>query len=193
LKTRCKAIQNALRTVNQLGKPLGRPELEWKDVSTYGTLAEFELLRECREDIRRFPWTDSANRQAAIYSLKMERAHEERCRLDIEIVRLVNWMADEENELRAAIVKHELNGSPLTCVLKEMLARRARQNSVHRNRIFDTMALPSYTGKCDLHLFNGNFLANSNDQDQTDDQEIDDDASAQQLTEIEEYIGRLHV
>jgi len=61
------------------------PVLDWKSISAYGTLAEFSLLRECREDIWVQPWAQAANRQAGIYRLKLTRTNEERERLNIEI------------------------------------------------------------------------------------------------------------
>ncbi|KIM73179.1 hypothetical protein PILCRDRAFT_93190, partial [Piloderma croceum F 1598] len=84
LKARCKAIQNALKKYNVMAVQLRRPVLDWKSVSAYGTLAEFSLLRECREDIRAQPWAQAVNRQAGIHHLKLTRAYEERERLNLE-------------------------------------------------------------------------------------------------------------
>jgi hypothetical protein len=61
LKTRCKAIQTALCKFNAAAKATNRPQLDWNQVSTYGSLTEFELLRECRDDIHSEPWADSRN------------------------------------------------------------------------------------------------------------------------------------
>jgi len=85
LKTRCKAIQTALRKYNAAAKAINRPQLDWSNISTYGSLAEFELLRESWEDIRSAPWADVKNRQAAVHSLRIERAKEEHERLNVEI------------------------------------------------------------------------------------------------------------
>ena len=52
LKTQCKAIQTALRKYNTAASVLGCPHLDWKNISTYESLAEFSLLRECQTDIR---------------------------------------------------------------------------------------------------------------------------------------------
>ena len=61
LKSRCWAIQTALCKFNAAVRAINRPSLEWSEVSTYGSLAEFALLRECHEDIHSLPWTDVAN------------------------------------------------------------------------------------------------------------------------------------
>src|ERR1700683_4800819 len=88
LRARCKAIQNALRKYNAIAAKIDRPVLDWKCISTYGSLAEFSLLRECREDIRSQPGAQAANRQAGVHSLKLARAYEERARLNIEVRRV---------------------------------------------------------------------------------------------------------
>jgi len=77
LKTCCKAIQAALSKFNAAAKVINRPQLDWSQVSTYGSLAKFKLLRECRYDICSESWADSVNRQAAVHSLKIDRAKEE--------------------------------------------------------------------------------------------------------------------
>ncbi|KAI0244935.1 hypothetical protein BJV78DRAFT_1143827 [Lactifluus subvellereus] len=92
LKTWCNAIQAALRKCNEAAKVLNHPQLDWKDVSTYDSLAEFELLQECRIDIRQQPWADTRNQQALLHHLKLECAEEERKRLNVEISCLVDWM-----------------------------------------------------------------------------------------------------
>ncbi|KAH9972566.1 hypothetical protein BGW80DRAFT_1119934, partial [Lactifluus volemus] len=132
LKTRCKAIQRVLKKFNEAAATLGRPQLEWKNISTYDSLVEFELLRECREDIRCQPWADAANRQASVHNLKLERAKEEQSRLNVEVARLVDWMSHEEITLKNCIVRLQESHSLLTVEVEEMLARRLRQNVAHR-------------------------------------------------------------
>jgi hypothetical protein len=146
LKTRCKAIQAALRKYNEAAKELNRPQLDWKDVSTYDTLADFELLQECQVDICQQPWADPRNRQISLHRLKLERAEEERRRLNIEISRLVDWMSQEESQLRSATNRLRSEGSPLAVEASRFLARRIRQNNVHRARIQKIYALSCYTG-----------------------------------------------
>jgi hypothetical protein len=61
LKTHCKAIQRALKKFNEAVATLGCPQHKWKNISTYDSLVEFELLRECQKDIRCQPWADAVN------------------------------------------------------------------------------------------------------------------------------------
>jgi hypothetical protein len=128
---------------------LNRPQLDWKDVSTYDSLAEFELLQECRIDIRQQPWADTRNRQALLHHLKLERAEEERKRLDVEISRLVDWMTREESDLKSAVDRLQTEGSPLAVEANKRLAHRVRQNNIHRTVIQKIYALPCYSGHRD--------------------------------------------
>ncbi|KAI0059962.1 hypothetical protein BV25DRAFT_1918089 [Artomyces pyxidatus] len=152
LRTRCKAIQTALRKYNSAAKTLERPQLEWKDISTYGSLAEFELLRECREDIRSLPWTDSRNRQAAIYTLKIQRAEEERVRVNNEVRRLFTSMHDEEAVMQECIRSLKLSDPLLSREVQSRLERRVRMHNVHRSKLQQVFLLPCYTGSRELGI-----------------------------------------
>ena len=127
----CKAIQRALKKYNEAAALLGCPLLKWKDISTYNTLAEFELLRECWEDIHHQPWANAVNCEAALYALKLERAKEERYCLNVEIARLVDWINNEEAMLKTAITYLNESNSLLEVKLKEMLVRHSQQNIIH--------------------------------------------------------------
>ncbi|KIM86138.1 hypothetical protein PILCRDRAFT_5198 [Piloderma croceum F 1598] len=146
LKTRCKAIQTALKKFNTAACILNRPPLEWKNISTYGSLAEFSLLRECREDIRSLPWAEATNRQAAIYHLKYERALEERERLNLEVRRLATWVRDEEHDFTCNITRVGLLRPHLAAEMGEIRDRRVHINNEHRKCIARIQALPSFSG-----------------------------------------------
>ncbi|KAI0038002.1 hypothetical protein FA95DRAFT_1578459 [Auriscalpium vulgare] len=151
LKTCCHTIQKALKKYNAAAKVTDKPALLWKDVSTYESLVKFELLKESREDIRSLPWADSPNRQAAVHFFKIERAKEERERLNREIRRLVTYMHDEERDQARRITAHATDTSlPSLLVAAELRsyqARRIRVNNVHRARLERIFALPSFTGE----------------------------------------------
>ena len=85
LKTQCKAIQTALKKYNAAAATLGQPPLDWKHISTYGSLAEFLLLQECWADIRHQPWAQASNHQAAVYNLKIQGALVEQICLNMEV------------------------------------------------------------------------------------------------------------
>jgi hypothetical protein len=198
LKTRCKAIRAALRKYNEVAKELGRPQLDWKDITTYDSLAEFDLLNECREDIRQQPWALARNREAAIHHLRLERAKEERIRLNIEILRLVNWMHKEEKELALAIQCLQVEGSSLIIEANEMLALRHRQNAIHRGRIHKIYQLSCYTGVRDVMLGDaaGNGGIGINMEDERVDMELlnnaeEDDAAGDELDRLNNFLSDL--
>jgi hypothetical protein len=95
---RSKAVKTAITTYNEAAQamiPL-RPMLSWEEVVEYAFLADFDLLREGRGDIRGELWAQPAGRAAMDQHFKLLRADEEIARLNVEIRRLVTFMADEE-------------------------------------------------------------------------------------------------
>jgi hypothetical protein len=128
---------------------LDRPQLDWKDVSTYDSLAEFDLLQECRVDIRQQPWANTQNRQVVLHCLKLERAEEERRRLNVEISRLVDWMTREESQLKSVVDRLHSEGSPLAVEANTLLVHHLHQNNIHRKHIQKIYTLPCYSGHRD--------------------------------------------
>jgi hypothetical protein len=208
LKTRCKAIQRVLKKFNEAAATLGRPQLEWKNISTYDSLVEFELLRECREDIHCQPWADAANRQASVHNLKLERAKEEQSRLNVEVARLVDWMSHEEITLKNCIVRLQESHSLLTVEVEEMLARRLRQNVAHRERIYQIQQLAHYTGPRDPSIssdlsaysssnipsglgYDGEVAELSIIQDQERPDVEEDDLLSEELDRVNDFLGNL--
>ena len=135
LKTRCKAIQAALSKFNAAAKAINRPQLDWSQVSTYGSLAEFKLLHECRYDIHSESWADSVNRQAAVHSLKIDQAKEEQEWLNSETQRLITYMHDEESDFDKSIKSLGDTDPPLATELECVWAQCICMNNLHRARI----------------------------------------------------------
>jgi hypothetical protein len=94
-------VKTALERYNAAAAAMdpAKPQLAWEKVVEYAFLAEFDLLREGREDIRAEPWALPAGRAAMDQHFKMVRAEEEIQRLDVEIPRLITYMADEREFL----------------------------------------------------------------------------------------------
>lgn len=67
------------------------------------TLADFDLLRDSRQDIRQQPWTQPSRREAMNLYFGIKRAKEEILRLNIEIRRLVTFMIDDHKDFHRAI------------------------------------------------------------------------------------------
>src|SRR6202451_4895907 len=87
LQTRCKAIQNAVKADNVAASALSppRPTVDWAKVSHYGFLDEFNLLRDTRDDVREKPWARPAHRETVKQYLRIQCAHEEILRCNVEI------------------------------------------------------------------------------------------------------------
>ncbi|KAJ7080779.1 hypothetical protein B0H15DRAFT_924340 [Mycena belliarum] len=105
LQVRSKAVKAAIDRYNAAAEAMLPPKvtLTWEQVVEYAFLADFDLLREGREDIRTEPWALPAGRAAMDQHYKLLRADEEIARLNIEIRRFVTHIADEE----AFLVHHE--------------------------------------------------------------------------------------
>ena len=102
---------------------IGRPVLDWKCISTYGSLAEFSLLRECREDIRSLPWAQATNRQAGVHNLKLMGAYVEQARLNIEVRRVATSIRDEELDFKLHITRVKATDPPLAAELRDIQDR----------------------------------------------------------------------
>jgi len=132
LKTQCKAIQRALTAYNTAAKTIDQLPLDWSAISQYGSLADLSSCKKAVLTSVHCHGLTASTHQAAIYQLKLERAHEEHIRLNIEIQWLLTSMRDEEGEL-SQHAKDLNTWSPwLATELKNMLACRVRLNNVHR-------------------------------------------------------------
>ena len=79
LQRRSEAIRNALARYNAQAAKLKppRPPLTWKEIVDYSFLAEFDLLRQSRFDIRQANWAQPIHREAMVKHFKLLRAREE--------------------------------------------------------------------------------------------------------------------
>ncbi|KAJ6501846.1 hypothetical protein DFH09DRAFT_1102393 [Mycena vulgaris] len=90
-QVRSKAIKASIERYNAAASSMIPPRIHvsWDEVVEYAFLADFDLLREGRHDIREEPWALPVGRVAMDQHFKLLRAEEEQIRLDIEIQRLV--------------------------------------------------------------------------------------------------------
>ncbi|KAJ7044323.1 hypothetical protein C8F04DRAFT_1027413 [Mycena alexandri] len=148
LQARSKGVKSALDTYNTAAAALSPPRtpLTWDQIVDYAFLADFDLLREGREDIREEPWAQPGGRLAMDQHFKLLRADEEIARLNLEIPRFVTYMADEEEFL----IHHELRlcneGNP-TLAHQVWLQRRDRSrfNIQHLERLVKLSKEPGFT------------------------------------------------
>ncbi|KAF8170848.1 hypothetical protein K438DRAFT_1613611 [Mycena galopus ATCC 62051] len=137
LKTRSKAIRNALNRYNAAAEVLDPPGrlLTWAEVVDYTFLADFDLLRspDTTSSIR--AWATPAARQLLDSYHKLQRAREEIPKLNIEIRRFVTYMKDEraflvdrESEIRA-------EDPVLAFFVRKYRNYRGRFDDIHSKRL----------------------------------------------------------
>lgn len=204
-----------MKKYNLAAAAIKRPPLDWKGISKYTSIAEFSLLRECREDIRSQPWALAANRQAGVHSLKLASAHVERKRLNYEVRRLATSMRDEECTLANHIARLIPINPPLAVVVTDMRDRHVQVNNQHRRCIEAIHSLPHFNGRKDLgvHAKSGSAMDDSEEDEGMDlytvgvgesptavaldpDDEVEpdkDDYVTTQLDNLEIWMGQLSI
>ncbi|KAJ7238094.1 hypothetical protein B0H12DRAFT_1025997, partial [Mycena haematopus] len=148
LQARSKAVKTALERYNAAAAAMVPPRtaLSWEQIVEYAFLADFDLLREGREDIRSELWAQAAGRAAMDQHFKLLRADEEIARLNLEIPRLVTHMVDEE----AFLVHHERRlrddgDAALAYQVALHRMQRGRFNAVHMDRLVKLSKEPGFT------------------------------------------------
>ena len=148
LKTRAHAIRRALNTYNTAAAQLNPPResLTWAKLMDTSTLAEFDLLRDSRQDIREQLWTHPARREAMNLYFGIKRAKEEILRLNVEIRRLVTFMIDDHRDYHRAISALNSVDPGLAGELSYQLKHRDRIHTQIAQRLHQTSRLKGFTG-----------------------------------------------
>ncbi|KAJ7500264.1 hypothetical protein B0H11DRAFT_1714916, partial [Mycena galericulata] len=148
LKTRAEAIRKALERYNAAAVMLNppRPRLTWQAIVNGASLAEFDWLRETRQDIREQPWAQPARRQAMTLYFGLKRAEEEKVRLNVEICRLITAMLDDHVDYYRAIAANLIVSPILAHTLQAEWSSRTRVNRVIAARLAKTARLAGFTG-----------------------------------------------
>ena len=74
LHTRSRAICNATIAFDKAARELDPPraELDWSKISRFNYIEEFNLLKDCRNDIRETPWAEPVIREAMKQRLRIK-------------------------------------------------------------------------------------------------------------------------
>ena len=148
LQSRSQAIRTALDRYNTAARalPIPRRQLEWKEVVEYAFLADFDLLRDARQDISHRTWATPAGRLAMDLYFKIRRAREEIDRLNIEVRRVATYIRDETHYLRNA-EKHARSSDPrIAHQIRLYRMIRGRFTSHHKHRLRDIAGLSGFSG-----------------------------------------------
>ena len=123
-----------------------RPALDWDEVVEYTFLADFDLLRDTRQDICTRPWATPAARLAMDSYFKVLRAAEEVERLNVEIPRLTTFMQDEEAYLLAKETELAATDPVLAHQVHIYRMQHGRFIGHHTAILNQLAALPGFTG-----------------------------------------------
>ncbi|KAF8335183.1 hypothetical protein F5887DRAFT_892158 [Amanita rubescens] len=149
LQARSKAIKAALEKYNvaAAARRPPAPELSWDDVVEYAFLADFDLLRDTREDVRSKPWALQINRVLRDQYFKIQRAREEIDRLNIKICRLITHIVDETVFLMTKEESLVGDDPRLAHQISVYRLERGRANATHMQRFAKLAKLPGFTGQ----------------------------------------------
>ncbi|KAJ7104590.1 hypothetical protein C8R43DRAFT_1092224 [Mycena crocata] len=148
LQARSKAVRAAIDRYNAAAMLLDppMPQLSWDQVVEYAFLADFDILRDTRAEVRARPWTRPSYRLAMDNSFKILRAREEIKRLNVEIPRVITWIRDENRLLRkkeAELRDTEGKSEDKVGLYRE---RRGRFDDQHMQRFWKLGGTPGFTG-----------------------------------------------
>jgi hypothetical protein len=148
LQSRSHAIKKALEKYNEAAATHDppAPALTWEQVVDYAFLSDFDLLRDARQDVREKPWACPINRVLRDQYFKVERAQEDIKRLDVEIRRVITYIVDETEFLRAKEAVLVKSNPIFAHQISVYRMERGRANSLHVQR-FEKLAKHSrFTG-----------------------------------------------
>ncbi|KAF8158816.1 hypothetical protein K438DRAFT_1910014 [Mycena galopus ATCC 62051] len=149
LQARSKGLKAAIARYNDAASALTPPreQLDWEEVVENAFLADFDLLRDAREDIRQEPWALPAGRAAMEQHFKILRAKEEIQRLNVEIRRFITYIVDEEAFLtREENTLREEGEAGLAHQVRLLRMERARFTAIHMARLTKLSRVAGFTG-----------------------------------------------
>ncbi|KAJ6631993.1 hypothetical protein B0H10DRAFT_2206396 [Mycena sp. CBHHK59/15] len=152
LQSQLKAVKTMLYKYNNATSVLEVPQepLTWEQVVEYTFLADFDLLCEAQDDIRKEPWALPSGRIAMDQHYKLLHTDEEIQRLKIEILCFVTYMRDEEcfllyHKARIRGGKGKDSLAHQVCLYR---MERVQFNAVHMVRLTKLSKEPGFCQRC---------------------------------------------
>ncbi|EIW81516.1 hypothetical protein CONPUDRAFT_90395 [Coniophora puteana RWD-64-598 SS2] len=179
LKTRSAAIHSALKQYNQAAQALVPPRrtLDWDQVVEYAFLADFDLLRDARQDITTRDWAKPGARSAMDLHFKICRAREEIERVNVEVKRLATYLRDEDRYLHECEQKLRQTHPALAHQVAAYRSIRGRCNDLHWRRLHDISKLRGFSGSIEPGKGAGKGVDDEeSDSDDADNEESDADS-----------------
>lgn len=148
LQARSQAVRTALDRYNTAAEAMSPPRrtLQWQDIVKYAFPADFDLLRDSRNDIQSHQWATPAGRLAMDLFFKIERAHEEIARLNVEIRRVLTYIIDEDNFLLTAQAVVQRTNPLLAHQIGLCRMEEGRFKDQHLRQLNSIALLPGFTG-----------------------------------------------
>lgn len=148
LYSRSIAIRSAITKYNRLANLLNPPRqtLEINQVLDYAFLAEFDLLKDSRENVHDQPWALPLNREYTQHYFRVQAAKEEIIRLNIEIRRLATAIQDEHSFFRRKIAELQNSDPSLAYAIEQRWNHRNAVNQVHLRNLQKIQKLPGFSG-----------------------------------------------
>lgn len=112
----------------------------------YAFLSDFDLLQDARQDIHEKPWSSHTNRVLCNQYFKLERAREEIKRLNVEIRRVVTYINDETDFLRAKEANVTQDNPILAHQIFLYQTERGRAHGLHMERFRKLSKHSGFTG-----------------------------------------------
>jgi hypothetical protein len=149
LKTRAETIKKALDEYNRRAASLDppRPSLTWSKVIEVTSIGDFDLWRNCHQDIRQLQWAQPANREAMNLHFRVKQAKCEIERLNVEIQRLLTYMYDDHADYNQAIRREQDSNPFLAHELAKQWQYRQLVNEGILSRLLQTSRLVGFSGK----------------------------------------------
>ena len=123
-----------------------RSALTWESVVNAMDIADFDILKDTRQDIRMLEWAQPANREGMVMYFQIKRAKEEIIRLNVEIRRLLTFLYDDHvDHFRAIQANKTINPS----LSHEIWLRWEYRSKIHEEivkRILQTSKLVGFSG-----------------------------------------------
>ncbi|KAJ4501352.1 hypothetical protein C8R41DRAFT_749665 [Lentinula lateritia] len=198
LQRRSKAIRNAVKTYNSAAAAIGRPTLDWVKVTHYSFLDQFNVLQDTRHSILDKKWADPVVRHLMKQHRQVARAKEEIQHCNIQIRRLQTSIFDEDKKFQK-VLEH-LKDTSMYFPVHDFINRRRAVNQLLLSRIYQTQALPGFTGNRNPGVREGSGPPTSTsvpmnfdlpDPDSDDGEDAEDDEIVDGMGAVIEYMSNL--
>lgn len=207
LQTRSRAIRRAITTYNAAAAfDPPRPRLDWSNISHYGLVEQYAILRNLDVDASEKPWVQPVYREILKTRRRIVRAKEEILRCNVEARRLYTSIHDEAALFQKTLKQLRLDQNPILPVMTSFIHRRTGVNKTLLKRLRQIHALPGFSGDPSRGIRIGrtestddditNLLPKEGDNEHHESSDEEDggepdDESAQQLHSVHDFMSNV--